>query len=127
MEDGGEIIVYAPYIEQISITHSHVIEQIGFHIKDYFVTHMNRYRDFPKAVLAYSALVKGAGIYQNGNEEPRITIVLSSAVSEERCKKMNIAYRDPREINIHELENRENEGVKVIHNSGEVLYKVNKE
>jgi len=127
VEDGGEIIVFAPCIEEISITHSHVIEQIGFHIKDYFVTHMNRYRDFPKAVLAYSALVKGTGIYQKGSEKPRITIILSSAVSEEMCKKMNIAYRDPGEINIHEWENRENEGIKVIHNSGEVLYKVNKE
>lgn len=124
MKEGGQIIVYAPHIKHISITHNDVIQQIGFHVKDYFVAHMDRYVNFHKTVLAYSALVKGTGTYIKGVEKPRIRIILSSGVSSDTCEKLNIHYKNPDEINISEWENLENEGIKVIYNSGEVLYRV---
>jgi nickel-dependent lactate racemase len=35
--DGGEVIVYAPHITEISSTHGALIDQIGYHVRDYFL------------------------------------------------------------------------------------------
>ena len=34
--DGGELIIYAPHIKEISVTHGALIERIGYHVRDYF-------------------------------------------------------------------------------------------
>ncbi len=124
--DGGELVVYAPHINEFSITHSSVIDRIGFHIVDYFLKNMDNYKQFPKTVLAYSALVKGSGRLESGRELPRINIALASGISRKRCNRLNIRYRDPRSVSISEWEKEEGEMVKVIHNSGETLYRVGK-
>jgi len=124
VEDGGKLIVYAPHIDRLSITHDEVIHQVGFHVTEYFRAHMDSYTQFPRAVLAYSALVKGAGAYDGGVEKPRVHIVLATGVPAELCKRLNIGWKDPGEIHVNEMERREDEGIKVIHEAGEVLYKV---
>ncbi|MFW6137998.1 MAG: lactate racemase domain-containing protein [Spirochaetota bacterium] len=124
VEDGGEVIVYAPHINQISITHGRLIEKIGFHIRDYFTAHLESYRDVPRAVMAYSSLVKGAGTYINGKEKPRVRVVLSSGVPEEKCRQLNLDYMDPGSIDVSAWENSQDEGVRVVHNSGEILFRV---
>jgi hypothetical protein len=124
VEEGGEVVVYAPHIKDISLTHASVINQVGFHIKDYFQAHMDIYTLFPRAVLAYSSLVKGAGSYLNGVETTRVRVVLSSAVPEEECRRLNLDYLDPGKVKVSEWENREDEGAKVVMNAGEVLYRV---
>jgi len=35
--DGGEVIIYAPHISEISYTHGKLIDQVGYHVRDYFV------------------------------------------------------------------------------------------
>lgn len=35
--DGGELIIYAPHIREISQTHGRLIRQIGYHCRDYFL------------------------------------------------------------------------------------------
>jgi nickel-dependent lactate racemase len=35
--DDGEIIIYAPHIKEVSYTHGHVLDEIGYHVRDYFV------------------------------------------------------------------------------------------
>jgi nickel-dependent lactate racemase len=124
VEDGGKLIVYAPHIDRLSITHDKVIHQVGFHVMEYLCAHMNSYTQFPRAVLAYSALVKGAGTYESGVEKPRVHTVLATGVPGELCSRLNIGWKDPGEILVNEMERRENEGIKVIHDAGEVLYKV---
>ncbi|MBN1834369.1 MAG: DUF2088 domain-containing protein [Spirochaetales bacterium] len=120
--DGGEVVIYAPQVKRISITHDPIVDQVGFHVKDYFLAHMDRYRQFSRAVLAYSSLVKGSGEYRQGREEPRVRVTLSSGVPREVCERLNIGYLDPREVSPQQWENRQEEGVAVIHNAGEVLY-----
>jgi len=124
VEDGGTIVVYAPHIKDISITHREVIKEVGFHIKDYFVANMKRYAKYHRAVLAYSALVKGAGTFIDDREKPRIKIVLSSAVPEHYCRALNLDYIDPSSIDIAKWENQESKSIKVIHDAGEVLYRL---
>lgn len=124
VEDGGELIVYAPHIQKISITHDQVLGQMGFHVKDYFVAHMERYGGLRKTVLGYAALVKGTGTYRDGQERPRVRLRLASAVSKEECRRLNLDYLDPREIRVEDWEGRDAEGRYVVRNAGEVLYRV---
>jgi len=124
VEQGGEVVVYAPQIKDISLTHGKVINQIGFHVRDYFLSHMDRYKTFPRAVLAYSSLVKGSGCYSDGVETPRVRVVLSTGVREEDCRSLNMDYLDPDTVKISDWENREDEGVIVVRDAGEVLYRV---
>jgi len=35
--DGGEVIIYAPHIDEISYTHGQIIDQVGYHVRDYFL------------------------------------------------------------------------------------------
>jgi nickel-dependent lactate racemase len=122
--DGGELIVYAPHIQRLSITHDQVLGQMGFHVKDYFLAHQERYGHLRKTVLGYAALVKGAGTYRDGQEHPRIALRLASAVTKQECNRLNIDYLDPREVRFQDWEGRQAEGRYVVRNAGEVLYRV---
>ncbi|HSH95080.1 MAG TPA: lactate racemase domain-containing protein, partial [Roseimicrobium sp.] len=45
--DGGELIIYAPHIHEISLTHGHLIRQIGYHCRDYFLKQWDKFKDIP--------------------------------------------------------------------------------
>ena len=124
MEEGGELVVYAPHIREISKTHGKQFEEIGFHVKDYFLANWKNYDRYPRTVLAYSSLVKGAGTYAGGVETPRVRLTLASGVPKGQCERFNIGYADPQGISPSDWERGEPEGTKVIPNAGEVLYKV---
>eukprot|EP00913_Durusdinium_trenchii_P028292 g26520.t1 len=70
--DGGELIIYAPHMMGISITHGELIEKIGYHVRDYFTKQPERFREIPRGVLAHSTHVRGGGTYENGVEKPRV-------------------------------------------------------
>ena len=124
VEDGGQLIIYAPHITEISFTHSKHIEQAGYHVKDYFAARMEKFSHIPEGVLSHIIAVKGAGSFEAGVEKPRINVVLATGIPEEKCKEINLEYMDPSKIKVEEWENRGKEGVIVIHDAGEVLYKV---
>lgn len=124
VEDGGELIIYAPHITELSFTHGEYIRQVGYHVKDYFLKRMEMFRHIPECVLAHIIAVKGDGSYENGIERPRINIVLATGIHEEVCRKVNLGYLDPCSIRLEEWQNREEEGILAIPDAGEVLYKV---
>ncbi|MBW6495138.1 MAG: DUF2088 domain-containing protein, partial [Burkholderiaceae bacterium] len=49
--DGGEVIIYAPHISAVSFTHGRLIEEIGYHCRDYFLAQPERFADYPGGVL----------------------------------------------------------------------------
>ncbi len=123
--DGGEVIIYAPHITEFSYTHGAILEQIGYHIRDYFTHQWERFKDLPGGVLAHSTHLRGIGSYDSVNgEQPRIQVTLATGISRERCLAVNLGYLDPAQINISEWENRENEGILVVHKAGEMLYRL---
>ena len=67
--DGGELIIYAPHIKEVSVTHGHIIEAIGYHVRDYFHLQKERFKDIPGGVMAHSTHVKGIGTFINGIEQ----------------------------------------------------------
>lgn len=122
--DGGELIVYAPHVRAFSEVHQAVVEQLGYHVCDYFLAHMDRYAHLPKAVMAYTVIVKGDGTYANGIETPRIRVSFASQIPREACEAANIGYVDPATINPDDWRNREDEGVLFVERAGEMLYRL---
>lgn len=122
--DGGEIIIYAPHLDTISATHGHLIEQVGYHVRDWFLADWDRYCDIAWTTLAHSTHVKGAGTVENGVEKPRIRVTLATAIPEEVCRRVNLGYRDPAGIDPEAWRNREDEGLLLVENAGENLYRL---
>ena len=124
VRDGGELIIYAPHIAEISGTHGQLIEQIGYHVRDYFLAQMDRFAEVPRGVLAHSTHVKGLGTYVGGEERPRIDVVLATGIPESTCRRVNLGYRDPATIDPSAWEHREDEGKLLVLNAGETLYRL---
>ncbi len=123
--DGGEVIIYAPHISEISYTHGKLIDQVGYHVRDYFVKQWERFKDIPGSILAHSTHVKGMGTYDapSGVETPRITVTLATSIPEERCRLVNLGYTDYRKIKPEEWKEREQEGILLVPHAGEMLYR----
>ena len=122
--DGGELIIYAPHIDEISVTHGKVIEQVGYHCRDYFTQQWDKFKHFPWGVLAHSTHVRGGGTYDNGVENCRVRVTLASQVPADVCERINLGYRDPASIDIESYANREDEGVLLVKKAGEQLYRL---
>ena len=122
--DGGELIVYAPHIDRISVTHGQTIRQIGYHVRDYFVKQMDRFAEVPRGVMAHSTHVKGVGTYEGGTERPRMSVVLATQISEAECRAINLGYRDFRTIDVDEWRGREREGLLLVPKAGEMLFRL---
>ncbi len=124
LADGGELIIYAPHIRAVSETHGRLIEQIGYHCRDYFLKQWDRFKDLPWGVIAHSTHVHGIGTYEDGVEHRRARVTLATGIPKETCKKINFGYRDPATIDIESYANREDEGVLLVRKAGEMLYRL---
>jgi lactate racemase len=122
--DGGELIIYAPHVTEVSVTHGELIEEIGYHVRDYFTKQWDKFKDYPWGVLAHSTHVRGTGTYDNGVENPRVKVTLATGIPEAVCHKINMGYRDPKTIDIESFANREDEGVLLVRKAGEYLYRL---
>ncbi len=122
--EGGELIIFAPHITEVSVTHGEIIEQIGYHVRDYFAKQLDRFSDIPGGVMAHSTHVKGIGTFEKGVENPRISVVLATGIPEEVCRKINLGYRDPATIEVEDWKNREHEGILYVPKAGEMLYRL---
>ena len=122
--DGGELIIYAPHLDEISVTHGGIIEEIGYHCLPYFLADWDRFKDYPWGVLAHSTHVRGVGAFDGGVETPRITVTLATQIPEDTCRKINLNYRDPAAIDVSDWEGREDEGRLYVPKAGEMLYKL---
>ena len=124
--DGGELVIYAPRVTEVSYTHGALIDQVGYHCRDYFLAQWERFRHFPGGVLAHSTHVKGLGTYDAaaGVERPRITVTLATGIPPDRCARINLGYLDPSSVRIEDWEGREEAGVLVVRRAGEMLYRL---
>jgi len=124
--DGGEVVIFAPHISEVSYTHGKLIDAVGYHCRDYFLAQWDRFKGYPGGVLAHSTHVKGLGRYDkaSGKETPRIQVTLATAIPPDRCRHINLGYLDPATVHPAEWEGREDEGVLVVPRAGEMLYRV---
>ena len=122
--DAGELVIFAPHVRELSLTHGTHIEKVGYHVRDYFRKQWDKFSDMPGGVLAHSTHVRGMGTFENGVEHPRITVTLATGISRELTEKIALNYSDWQTLDIDSFRNREDEGILVVDHAGEVLYRL---
>ena len=124
--DGGEVVVYAPHVDEVSRVHGPLIDRIGYHCRDYFLKQWDRFGDVPGGILAHSTHVKGLGTFDAGShvESPRIKVTLATGIPRERCDRVNLGYRDPAEVDRAEWSDESDGRTLIVPRAGEMLYRV---
>jgi len=118
ISDGGEVVIYGPHITEVSYVHGKLIDEIGYHCRDYFLAQWEKFGGYPGGILAHSTHLRGKGTYVNGVESPRIRVTLATGIPEERCRRINLGYLDPASVRPEDFR-----GLVVPH-AGEMLYRV---
>ncbi len=124
--EGGEVIIYAPHIDEFSYTHGRQLDEIGYHVRDYFLKQWDEFKHYSGGVLAHSTHLRGIGEYdpETGVESPRIKVTLATRIPAERCRRLNVGYLDPDSINLDDWRGREAEGILLVPKAGEMLYRL---
>jgi nickel-dependent lactate racemase len=122
--DGGEVLIFAPHISEVSRIHGHLIEEIGYHCRDYFLRQWDRFAHYPGGILAHSTHVKGLGTFdpEDGVEQTRIRVTLATGIPRERCERVNLGYQDPADVNPEAWTT--GNGTLVVPRAGELLFRV---
>jgi hypothetical protein len=103
-----------------------LIDEVGYHVRDYFVKQPARFERVPGMIKAHSTHVKGSGTFDPSTcvEQPRIQVTLATGIPEERCQRINLGYLDHRAIDPDTWEGRQDEGLLTVHSAGEMLYRL---
>jgi len=51
-------------------------------------------------------------------------VTLATGISPERCRRINLGYRDPASIDVEAFGGREHEGILLVPRAGEMLYRL---
>ena len=122
--DDGEVVIYAPHITEVSFVHGKLIDEIGYHCRDYFTQQWDRFGQYPGGILAHSTHLKGKGAYDpvSGLESPRIRVTLATGIPEEHCRRINLGYLDPATVDPEEWKSHSD--WLVVPRAGEMLYRL---
>jgi lactate racemase len=120
--DGGEVVIYAPHVTEVSHVHGRLLDQVGYHCKDYFLKQWGRFGDVPGGILAHSTHVKGLGTYDpaTGIETSRVRVTLATGIPRERCERINLGYLDPATVDPKAW--KEDPETLVVPRAGEMLF-----
>ncbi|MQA33750.1 lactate racemase domain-containing protein [Modestobacter roseus] len=120
--DGGEVVIYAPHITEISAMHPE-INEIGYHCRDYFVAQWDRFSHLHWGVLAHSTHLRGAGTYDSVHgEQCRLRVTLATGIPEEIVRGANLDYLDPAEVDLAAA--AADPGMLFVPEAGEVLFRL---
>jgi nickel-dependent lactate racemase len=124
--DGGEVIIYAPHVSEVSHTHGKLLDEIGYHCRDYFLAQWDRFKQYPGGILAHSTHVKGLGTFDtaSGVETPRIKVTLATGIPRERCERVNLDHMDPEQVDVERAKEEWGKDGLVVPRAGEFLYRV---
>ena len=122
--DGGEVILYAPHITQVSEMHPG-LRKIGYHNRDYFAKQWDKFKDHPWGELAHSTHLRGMGTYSDEEgEKNRLTVTLATGIPKEEVEVFNLNYMDPAEVEANMEAYKADPDTLVVPNAGEVLHRL---
>src|SRR5919205_3534928 len=107
IEEGGELIIYAPHLRAISETHGLLIEKYGYAPLDRVreMVALSTELQANLAVAAHLAHVSYAGQRdETGRVVPRYQITLASALDEATCRRVNLGFMDYRQFRLEKYE-----------------------
>jgi nickel-dependent lactate racemase len=120
--DGGEVIIYAPHITEIAETHP-AIEEIGYHVRDYFLKQWDRFSGYHWGDLAHSTHLRGAGTWDPvDGERGRVTVTLATGIPESVVRAVNLEYLDPATLDLAAYQ--ADPETLVVPDAGEVLFRL---
>jgi nickel-dependent lactate racemase len=120
--DGGQVILYAPHITEVSVMHP-VIQEIGYHCRDYFLGQWDRFSSYHWGDLAHSTHLRGAGTWDpETGELGRVTVTLATGIPEDIVRSINLDYLDPASVDIDAL--AADPDTLYLPQAGEVLYRL---
>jgi lactate racemase len=120
--DGGEVIIYAPHITQVSEMHPHITE-VGYHNRDYFLGQWDRFRSYPWGDLAHSTHLRGQGTWDPvQGERNRVTVTLATGIPEDVVRAVNLAHLDPASVDLAAFD--ADPDTFVVPHAGEVLHRL---
>jgi nickel-dependent lactate racemase len=125
IEEGGELIIYAPHLRAISETHGRLIEKYGYAPLDRVreMVALSKELQANLAVAAHLAHVSYAGGRdESGRVVPRYRITLASALDEASCRRVNLGFMDYRQFRLEEYES--DPATLVVERAGRDLYLV---
>lgn len=125
IEEGGELIIYAPHLTKLSETHGALIEKYGYapleSVRDMLGVSQELRENL--CIAAHLAHVAYAGrIDAEGKIVPRYQITMASGLDEETCRRVNLGYIDYRTFDYESL--RADPDTLVVADAGRDLYQV---
>jgi nickel-dependent lactate racemase len=125
IEDGGELIIYAPRMECLSKTHGEMIERYGYGVIEKMQELVAESGELEAnlCVAAHLAHVAFGGRQdETGEVVPRYRIILASRIDEETCRRVNLGFLDYRGFRLEEYEDDPN--TLIVERAGRDLYLV---
>src|SRR4026207_1274997 len=106
IEEGGELIIYAPHLTKLSETHGALIEKYGYapleSVRDMLGVSPELRENL--CIAAHLAHVAYAGrLDDEGKVVPRYKITMASGLDEETCRRVNLGYIDYRTFDYEAL------------------------
>jgi nickel-dependent lactate racemase len=125
IEEGGELLIYAPHLRAISETHGLLIEKYGYAPLDRVreMVALSTELQANLAVAAHLAHVSYAGERDaSGRVVPRYRITMASALDEATCKRVNLGFMDHRQFRREDYES--DADTLIVERAGRDLYLV---
>jgi lactate racemase len=125
IEQGGELIIYAPHLRAISETHGVLIEKYGYAPLDRVreMVALSTELQANLAIAAHLAHVSYAGQRdENGHVVPRYRITMASALDEATCRRVNLGFMDHRLFHREDYES--DPDTLIVERAGRDLYLV---
>src|SRR5689334_9190405 len=125
IEEGGELIIYAPHLTKLSETHGALIEKYGYapleSVRDMLGVSQELRENL--CIAAHLAHVAYAGRLDNeGKIVPRYQITMATGLDEETCRRVNLGYLDYRTLNYETM--RSDADTLIVSDAGRDLYQV---
>jgi len=125
IEEGGELIIYAPHLTKLSETHGALIEKYGYapleSVRDMLGVSQELRENL--CIAAHLAHVAYAGrLDEQGRVVPRYRITMASGLDEETCRRVNLGYLDYHTLDYEAM--RADSDTLVVADAGRDLYQI---
>jgi nickel-dependent lactate racemase len=123
IEEGGELIIYAPHLTKLSETHGALIEKYGYapleSVRDMLGVSQELRENL--CIAAHLAHVAYAGrLDDEGKVIPRYKITMATGLDEATCRRVNLGYIDYRSFDYESL--RSDNDTLIVADAGRDLY-----
>lgn len=123
IEDGGELLIYAPHLRSLSQTHGRLIERYGYAPLEAVAEMLAGSTELMAnlCVAAHLAHVAYASRRdESGRISPRYRITLATEIDRATCERVNLGYMDHAQFRINDYKN--DSDTLIVESAGRDLY-----